>query len=148
MGPDELTDEAGLGLVEVMVSMLLFALLMAMTIGLLISAITTSARNSTISSATQWAAEQVDSAHVAVAGLDASKACPKWDAVRTAAAPADRTDGRGLGMHAIVTATAAPATCATSTTTPVVTYTVTIVRSSDHTKVLATAKTTIALGLE
>ena len=141
-------DDEGFGMVEVMVSMLLFALLLLMTIALLLTAIRASARNSAIESATQWASEQVDTVHASVAGLDAVKACPKWDAVAAAAAPADRKDGRGLVMRMIVTTTASPATCVTSASAPVVTYTVKVVEAADTSKVLATSTTRIALGLE
>ena len=141
-------DDEGFGLVEVMVSMLLFALLLITTIALLFSAINASARNSAIESATQWASEQVDTVHASVAGLDSVKACPKWADVVSAGAPPNRTDGRGLPLKMIVSAGAAPANCTTSSNAPVVTYTVTVVEASDTSKVLATSTTRIALGLE
>ncbi|ROS30694.1 hypothetical protein [Cellulomonas sp. PhB150] len=145
---DPRTDDDGFGMVEVMVSLMLFAILLMATIGLLISAVNASARNSAIESATQWASEQVDTAHATVAGLDSVKACPKWDALASAAAPANRKDGRGLPMKMIVTTTAAPINCVTSTASPIVSYTVKIVEAGDVTKVLATSTTKIALGLQ
>ena len=140
--------EEGFGMVEVMVSMLLFAILLMATIGLLIAAINSSARNSAIDSATQWASEQLDTAHASVAGLDSSQACPKWNTLAAAAAPVNRKDGRGLTMKMVVTTTAAPVNCVTSSSAPVVTYQVKVVEAAHPTKVLATSKTTIALGLE
>lgn len=141
-------DDEGFGLVEVMVSMMLFAIVLLMTIGLLVSSIKASARNSSIASATQWAAEQVDFAHAAVAGLDYSKACPKWSTVVSAGAPANRPDGRGMAMKMVVTADATPVNCMTSSVPPVVTYSVKIVEAANPTRVLATSSTKIALGLE
>ncbi len=141
-------DDEGFGLVEVMVSMMLFAIVLLMTVGLLISALKASARNSSIESATQWAAEQVDAAHAAVAGLDYSKACPKWTDVVNAGSPANRPDGRGMAMRMVVTADATPASCMTSNVPPVVTYTVKVVEAAHPTRVLATSSTKIALGLE
>lgn len=141
--------DEGFGLVEVMVSMMLFALVLLMTIGLLVTSLRTSARNSSIASATQWAAEQIDAAHVAVSGLDYSKACPKWTTeVVNATAPADRPDGRGVTMRMIVAADATPSNCTTATVPPVVRYTVRVVDAANPTRVLATASTQIALGLE
>lgn len=141
--PDE-----GFGLVEVMVSMMLFALVLLMTIGLLVTALKASARNSTIASATQWAAEQIDSAHTAVAGLDHTQACSKWTTVVSSPVPPDRKDGRGKAMRMVITADATPSTCTTSSVPPVVSYTVKVVEASAPSKVLATATTRVALGLE
>jgi|GEM_PF-1020477 len=144
----EQRGDEGFGMVEVMVSMLLFAILMVSTLFLLVTAIKSSARNSTIESATQWAQEQADQAHTAVAGLDYTKACPKWGDVISSALPANREDGRGLEMKMLVSATSAPATCMTSASAPIVSYTVTVVEAKDPTTVLASTTTKIALGLE
>lgn len=141
-------DDEGFGMVEVMVSILLFAIVLLMTVGLLISALRASARNSSIESATQWAAEQIDAAHAAVAGLDYSKACPKWTDVVGAGSPANRPDGRGMAMKLVVTADATPTNCMTAAVPPVVTYSVKVVEAARPTHVLATSTTKIALGLE
>lgn len=141
-------DDDGFGMVEVVVSMLLFAILLMMTLLLLLTAIDASARNSTIESATQWALEQADEAHTAVAGLDYTKACPKWTEVVSAPVPANREDGRGLEMKTIVSADATPANCLTASSAPVVRYTVTVVEAKNTANVLATTTTKIALGLE
>jgi prepilin-type N-terminal cleavage/methylation domain-containing protein len=142
------TDDEGFGLVEVMVSMMLFAILLLATIAVLLSAIKVSARNSAVESATQWAAEQVDTAHASVAGLDYSKACPKWTDLVSAGAPANRHDARGLTMKMVVTADSTPVNCLTATVPPVVQYKVTVVEAAHPTHVLATSTTKIALGLE
>lgn len=128
--------------------MLLFAIILVMTVGVLVSGIRVTARNSTIASATHWAAEQMDLAHTTVAGLDATKACPAWQTFRTSAVPPDRVDGRGIKMHMVLVADAAPADCLTSTTAPVVTYTVKVVETANPTKVLATSTARLAIGLE
>ena len=145
---DEHRGDEGFGMVEVMVSMMLFAVLMLGTLFLIVTAISTSARNSTIESATQWALERADWAHTAVAGLDSTKACPKWIDVRTSPVPSNREDGRGKEMRMLVTASATPATCLTSASAPIVSYTVTVVDAADASKVLAKTTTRIALGLE
>jgi len=150
--PQELSGtqrgDEGFGMVEVMVSMLLFAVLMLGTLFLIVTAISSSARNSTIESATQWALERADWAHTAVAGLDSTKACPKWNDVRTTPTPANRRDGRGKEMRMVVTAGAAPVNCLTAASAPVVSYTVTVVDAADSSKVLASTTTRVALGLE
>jgi len=141
------TDD-GFGMVEVMVSMLIFAILLVTVALMLVNALRVSARNSTIESATQWAAEQSDWAHASVAGLDSVKACPKWTAVLATPTPANRTDGRGLTMKMLVTGTVAPTNCLTSANAPTVNYTVTIVDAGHPSHVLAKTTTSIALGLE
>ncbi len=145
---DEQRGDEGFGMVEVMVSMMLFAVLMLGTLFLIVTAISSSARNSTIESATQWALERADWAHTAVAGLDYTKACPKWTDVRTSPVPANREDGRGKEMRMLVTASTTPANCLTSASAPIMSYTVTVVDASDTSKVLARTTTRIALGLE
>jgi len=138
----------GFGLVEVMVSMLIFAILLVSVALLLVSSLKVTSRNSSIESATQWAAEQSDWAHASVAGLDSVKACPKWTSVLTTPTPANRVDGRGMAMKMLVSGGATPSTCLTSTNAPTVTYTVTVVEAAHPSNVLARSTTSVALGLE
>lgn len=141
-------DEAGIGLVEVMVSMLLFAILTLMTVGFLVQAIATSARNSTIASATHWAAEQMDLAHTSVAGLDSVKACDAWTLLVASGAPANRTDGRGKQLQMLVTATPTPAGCATASAAPLVSYHVRVVDPANPSRVYAESRARLAVGLQ
>jgi Tfp pilus assembly protein PilX len=143
-----LERDAGIGLVEVLVSMLLFGLVLIMTVGVMVSSLRVSAHNSTIASATQWASERTDLAHTTVAGLNAAKACAAWTAFAAEAPPADKDDARGVTMRMLITASTTPTNCTTSSTTPVVSYTVKIVQADDPSRVLASTRAQLALGLE
>ena len=68
--------------------------------------------------------------------------------MRTSPVPSNREDGRGKEMRMLVTASATPATCLTSASAPIVSYTVTVVDAADAWKVLAKPTTRIALGRE
>ncbi|MDM8083923.1 hypothetical protein QUV83_03965 [Cellulomonas cellasea] len=82
-------DDAGIGLVEIVVSMLLFALLMATAAPLFVGSVRSSARSAQVASASQIASQQVERAR------SAATSCAAYTAFLTVA-PAPLPDSRGI----------------------------------------------------
>lgn len=100
---EDRVDEAGFGLVEIVVSMFLLALLAVAFLPLLIDAMRATVRNATAATATQIVSEQLD----AVALIP--RTCAGLAAFESAVLPTT-TDARGT----VYTARRDAATCATS----------------------------------
>lgn len=85
-------DEAGLGLIEIVIAMFLFLLVAVAFLPLLVNGLQSSTRNSTLATATQLVEQQLQKARAAeatCAGLTAF----------TAAAPATVTDPQGTVLY-------------------------------------------------
>lgn len=88
------SDDAGFGLIEIMVSMFLLALLAAAFLPILVTALTTSVRNSTLATATRLVAGQLEELRAVLPNCAALEAF--------ALAPIDPvTDERGTQYQAV-----------------------------------------------
>jgi Tfp pilus assembly protein PilV len=128
---DRLRSDAGLGLIEIVVSMFLIALLSLSIAPLLIQGMRTSADNATQAAATQLANDQVNRAQAA--GPDCS-------AVSALAGDHTLTDAREV----VLVATTEVDSC--SATPAVVGVTTTVVRQ-DTGRTVATAETLVLVGV-
>lgn len=114
-------SEDGFGLVEVMISMVIFGVIAAASIPLFITSIQVSARNSSIAHATQMVHEGLEVARAAAQTGDCNVI-----ATRLAALP-DSTDPRGIPFDV----QGSMANCDASLATNLATVTVTVTTTAD-----------------
>ncbi len=139
----ERPDDEGFGLVEIMVSMTLFAILLMALAPVLIQSFATSARNASIAYATQLVNARIDAARAAGANPDATSACVNYRAFLDTPVP-DVTDSRGVVMRVTQTPAGSAGVTACPGPLAVQRFTVTVTRVSTGEK-LATATTAIAV---
>lgn len=124
--------EEGFGLVEIIISMFLLALLSVAFLPLLIDSLRVTVRNATAATATQFASEQLDAVSLVARNCDAL-------AVFESASIPPVTDARGT----IYTATRAVAACPTSGYPAAVEVTVSVTADSAPTLVIESTTTVI-----
>lgn len=95
-------DDFGFGLVEIVISMFLLALLAVAFLPLLVDALRASVRNSTVATATQLVSEQLDAVSLI------PRTCAALAAFEAAAVPS-LTDERGTAYTAVRNAASCPA---------------------------------------
>lgn len=125
----------GVGIVEIMISLLIFAVIMMSLVPFLINTYTTSMKNSTIASATQIVNQQIELAR------GASSSCTEFSAFASAGAPTGLTDGRDLPL--VVTQSLPDV--AQCTNKPLQSMTVVVRERTASGRVLATSTVLIAV---
>jgi type II secretory pathway pseudopilin PulG len=111
------TSEDGLGLVEIVISMFMLALLALALLPLLITGLQTSIRNTTLATATQLVGQEIEQARLA-----ARSSCATLVATFASVTVSSTTDSRGVVLQPVRTVSSCPAVYpGTVTVTSVVT---------------------------
>ena len=129
------SKDDGIGIVEIMVSLLIFAVIMMSLVPFLINTYKTSMNNSTIASATQIVNQQIERAR------GSSGSCAEFSAFASAGAPSGAVDGRDLPLH-VSQALPDLSACATK---PLQSMSVVVREGSATGRVLATSTVLIAV---
>jgi Tfp pilus assembly protein PilV len=103
-------DERGIGIIEIVISMFLIALLVLSFIPVLINSNRLSGRNTTMATATQIVNKQIQSARAVTSSTSTTPSCANMNNFMVSPAPSAVVDPRGVTLLAVW----APITCPSS----------------------------------
>ena len=103
-------DERGIGIIEIVVSMFLIALLVLSFIPVLINSNRVSGRNTTMATATQIVNKQIESARAVTSSTSTAPSCSNMSTFMVSPAPPAVVDPRGVTLQAVWS----PITCPSS----------------------------------
>ena len=97
---DSASAERGIGIIEIVVSMFLIALLVLSFIPVLINSNRLSARNTTMATATQIVNKQIESARAVTSSTSTAPSCSNLNTFMVSPAPSAVVDPRGVTLPA------------------------------------------------
>lgn len=107
---DLVGDERGIGIIEIVISMFLIALLILSFIPVLINSNRLSGRNTTMATATQIVSKQIEAARAVTSSTSTAPSCANMNNFMVSPPPSAVVDPRGVTLLAVWSPITCPAT--------------------------------------